>query len=317
LSPLVSDTCPAEGLIAALEILYQDLPAPRRRRQIDLLMQSDDPAARSVQQGGLLICRRDEKIVGAMLTLPAPGRVMMAWMPRCARGTPGQDQQAIGESLLQRLTQSASTHAVRFIQLLTDELSASLRQAVQSAGYFHLTQLVYARRSVEPDEKVAPTPTDVEFVPYKPEFHTDLLRVLDESYRESLDCPELTGLRTLDDVFASHRGHGEFMAERWLLARQSNQWVGCLLLSAGPSDRAIEISYVAVLPHARGKGLGKIFTREAIRRAHAEGFEAVVLAVDGRNMPALAMYEDEGFIPWDIREIYLLVLDPADGRMVR
>lgn len=307
----------AESWALALDILYQDLPSSRRRKQIDQLLLAEDAAGQAIRDGGLLVCRQGGEIVGAMLTLNAPGRVTMAWPPRAKRSASDDEERDIALALLHRARDEAAKKESRFVQLLADELSGVLDKAIKEVGFFHLTQLVYARRSIDPNEQAAAPLPEIEFVGYRDDLRDELLGILNRSYQQSMDCPELTGLRSLEDVFASHQGHGDFLPERWLLVRQQGEWVGCLLMSAAKGEKVIEISYVAVLPEARGHGLGRVLTREAIGRAVREGAEAVVLAVDGRNMPALAMYEDEGFVPWDIRDVYLLVLDPADGRMVR
>jgi ribosomal protein S18 acetylase RimI-like enzyme len=280
------------------------------------MIDSDDPTSRGIREGGLLVCHEGDELVGAMLSLPAAGRVTMAWQPKAAAGMGPSAEREVWRSLLDRCTESARQRGSRFIQFLADELSPLLDETLRDAGYLHLTQLVYARRSIDPLESMPISPPDVEFVPYADSLQRDLFSIMEQSYRQSLDCPELTGVRTMEDVFASHQGHGTFDPRRWFLVRRQNKWIGCLLLSAGDGDKVIEISYVALLTEARGQGLGRVLTRQAIRRAQDEGFEAVVLAVDGRNTPALAMYEDEGFTPWDIREVFWRVLDPADCRSV-
>ncbi len=316
MSRLVSDVCPADQARETLAILYQHLPASKRDRQINRMLEEHDPTGQGIRQGGLLACRDGDRLVGAMLSLPAAGRVTMAWPPKGAAGLAPSTERDVWRSLLDRCTESARRRGSRFIQFLADELSPLLDETLREAGYLHLTQLVYARRSIDPCEALPLADPDVEFIPYSELDQGDLVSILEQSYRQSLDCPELTGVRTMEDVVASHQGHGTFDPRRWFLVRRKDQWIGCLLLSAGAGEKVMEISYVALLPAARGVGLGRVLTRHAIRRAQEEGFEAVVLAVDGRNTPALAMYEDEGFTPWDIREVYWRVLDPADGRPV-
>ena len=43
--------------------------------------------------------------------------------------------------------------------------------------------------------------------------------VLQATYAGSLDMPELEGIRSLDDVMASHRAAGRFVADRWRVGR--------------------------------------------------------------------------------------------------
>jgi ribosomal protein S18 acetylase RimI-like enzyme len=175
-----------------------------------------------------------------------------------------------------------------------------------------MTRLLYVRQSVTKLGRLPAPRQGFDFVPYREELLPTFLDVLEQSYDGSLDCPELNGVRRLEDVLASHRGPGPFNSDSWFLVRDKQGWLGCLLLTAAP-DRSIEVAYLAVLKSARGRGLGKELTRHALRHAAARKLDAVVLAVDSRNWPALAMYESEGFLPWDAREVYLLLLDPANA----
>ena len=61
---------------------------------------------------------------------------------------------------------------------------------------------------------------------------------------------------------------------------------------------------MGVIPDARGNGFGSQIVRFAIARAAEAGAERLVLAVDQKNTPALAMYRDAGFTHWDRRTVY-------------
>lgn len=152
---------------------------------------------------------------------------------------------------------------------------------------------------------------------YRPQLHEAFLDALQSSYKGSLDCPELTGLREIQEVFDSHKAQGRFTPNHWLLAQKEGTTVGCLLLAGLPEYDALEIAYVAVLPHARGQGLGRELTRKALFLGETAGVQLISLAVDVRNDPAQRVYRAEGFAPWDERDAYLLLLDPADGKFDR
>jgi ribosomal protein S18 acetylase RimI-like enzyme len=80
---------------------------------------------------------------------------------------------------------------------------------------------------------------------------------------------------------------------------------------------AVEVAYVATAPHARGKGLGRELTRRAVELAKQTGARWLTLAVDRRNRPARRLYDQLGFEPWDERDAYLLLLEPADRNLNR
>ncbi|NEZ00148.1 GNAT family N-acetyltransferase [Bacillus shackletonii] len=53
---------------------------------------------------------------------------------------------------------------------------------------------------------------------------------------------------------------------------------------------------IALIPEARGKGIGKKLMREMFQLAKSSGYKALSLSVNPQNVPALNMYEMNGFI---------------------
>lgn len=128
-----------------------------------------------------------------------------------------------------------------------------------------------------------------------------LIRAMDASYVETLDCPELCGLRSTEDILASHKAAGAFDASTWWIARRRNAPpdeapAACAFFSPCPEQRSVELVYLGVAQAWRGKGLGRKLLRLGLATAaklHA-GW-SVACAVDERNGPALALYERAGF----------------------
>ena len=52
---------------------------------------------------------------------------------------------------------------------------------------------------------------------------------------------------------------------------------------------------IAVVPNARGKGVGSALLDALLARARAAGHEAISLSVDKRNSGAIHVYEEHGF----------------------
>jgi ribosomal protein S18 acetylase RimI-like enzyme len=52
---------------------------------------------------------------------------------------------------------------------------------------------------------------------------------------------------------------------------------------------------VAVVPNARGKGVGSALLETLLARARDDGYDAVSLSVDRENTGAIALYEQFGF----------------------
>ncbi|MDP5227916.1 MULTISPECIES: mycothiol synthase [Arthrobacter] len=71
-----------------------------------------------------------------------------------------------------------------------------------------------------------------------------------------------------------------------------------------------EVYVVGVLPHAQGKGLGKVLTRHGVKHLLSRGASTVVLYTEADNAPAVRLYEGLGFTHWDSDVMYRK--NPAD-----
>lgn len=300
--------CEPSERAQALELLFSHLAEPERGEQVKRLL--NECQTESLDLDGLIVCRLDSRLAGAALAQVNPGRTMFLWPPRVAPILSGVRERETYSRLLHYVRSSARERDVRLVQSLLSDDDRDLAPVYLASGFRRLTRLVYLQRFVD-DVPIAPPKSDLEFIAYEPARHTEFLAVLDRSYHDTRDCPELNGVRSLEEIFASHKAQGEFNPDHWLLAHRGGDYVGCLLLAGLPSIQAVEIAYVAVLPEARGGGLGRELTRHAFRLAKSAGAQIVTLAVDGRNEPARKMYESEGFEPWDARDVYLLILESA------
>ncbi|CAG0970169.1 hypothetical protein PHYC_01201 [Phycisphaerales bacterium] len=124
----------------------------------------------------------------------------------------------------------------------------------------------------------------------------ELMQALDASYIDTLDCPELCGLRTTEDVLDSHRSTGSYDPAWWWLVRVGGKPAGAMLLNRCPDQKSVELAYLGLGPEARGKGLGKrllAFGLDRVRRVNPGWI--MTCAVDERNTPALRLYASLGF----------------------
>jgi hypothetical protein len=160
----------------------------------------------------------------------------------------------------------------------------------------------------------------LKFEPSTLQNRARLADVVEQTYEETRDCPSLGNMRNIEDVLTGYRSTGVFDPTRWLIVRDADRDVGCLLLNEHPGQGHpgqehpgpegatpghLELVYMGVVPAARGNGWGVHITRQAQWITRLAGLERLVLAVDAANRPALDMYSRCGFDAWDRRSVYL------------
>ena len=144
-----------------------------------------------------------------------------------------------------------------------------------------------------------------------PVFHRALL----ETYKGSLDCPEVNGIRSISEIIAGHQAQGTHEPDRWFLALNDEQPAGVLLLTEIPESASMEISYLGVLPRLRRRGIGRQLVMKAIADACAAQVAQLTLSVDVRNRPAQNLYRAAGFEVCGEREVYLALWASRQSEM--
>jgi mycothiol synthase len=189
---------------------------------------------------------------------------------------------------------------VRLAQALPEPDEPWAVKAFLEAGFTHVGDLVYMRRQLS--EPLSPEPVtwaagvEVRAVTSLEADRGLLIQALDRSYRDTLDCPELCGLRETVDVLESHRATGVFDPKLWWIAFLNGQPHGCILLGRSPEHRSVELVYLGLSPELRGRGVGSGLLRMGLARVVGDpGADHVACAVDLRNAPALKLYERFGF----------------------
>ncbi len=299
--------CPRSALREAMGVLYRRVPAILRPQLINEAL--EDAERGMLDLSGLWIARRRNRIVGVLLTQVLAGRAAAVWAPEVALCW---GRAALAAELVRRALESLRGRGVRIVQALTD--SATPRAAVQAlvqGGLPHTTELTYLRRDTASPLPIDPSVPRFDWRPYGPETEAAFREVLEETYIGSFDMPELEGVRSLDDIMASHRAGGRFDASRWRIGRLPDEpGAAAIVLLSEPPDRDVwEVSYLGLAPGARGRGLGRAVLEHALElaRPHVPRLE---LAVDTRNLPAERLYRAAGFVPFDRRIVHLTVFPP-------
>lgn len=298
---------PADARREVLEILFLDQPDDDRQASIEawLAEAGREPALTD----GLLVASRRGRLVGAIQVRPQPGNTAIVW-PAVAAAPPDD---AVGIALVEAAAQHVADRGIRLAQTLLDMEAADQAMWLLTAGFERAATLTYLATDTArvPDEP----PTGLSFVPFDDDQTDRLAAIVEQTYDGTLDCPQLNGVRTTQEVLAGYRATGQFSPARWLIVRHDQRDIGCLLLTDHPDPTSPELSswelvYMGLIPAARGHGWSLSIARHGIRLAAAAGRSTIALAVDEANSPALATYARAGFCHLGHKAVFLKVTNP-------
>lgn len=195
----------------------------------------------------------------------------------------------------------ATGQGARLAQALLDPGEAAALDAFIAAGFQRLGNLAYLRRPVprSPRQPEPAMPPGIRLrrmseMPIR-EGDPMLMTALARSYIDTLDCPELAGLRELPDVVESHRAVGRYDPSLWWVVLHEDRPEGCMLLTRCPETHSVELVYLGLGPTLRGRGLGTDLLTIGMNAVAGPGPATLTCAVDTRNVPAQRLYRAAGF----------------------
>ncbi|GMV25229.1 MAG: hypothetical protein AMXMBFR58_12600 [Phycisphaerae bacterium] len=248
------------------------------------------------------------------LAVPGSGRTAMVFLSDPVGGAePGGPEVAKAERAaciqaaaadMATLVDAGGARRVAVMQALPEPREAWSIEACHAAGFVTVGHLTYMRASVPPLKRQPPAPTgpfpagvEVVSVASIPAARREavLVEALERSYEETLDCPELCGMRETRDILESHRCTGVHDPSMWWVVFDGSSPRGTMMLAHVPDQHAVELVYLGLSPDVRGKGLGRRLMAMAMRATAAARIGEMTCAVDTRNVPAVRLYESCGF----------------------
>lgn len=287
---------------AGLSLALAPLAASARGPLIDHV-QSSGPHPMSPLDALVVACDGD-RLSAACWLQPSAGRVAVCWAPRWHGARPAVAD-ATEREMLAAACRVADNAGLSICQLLSDDEADPALPAAVAAGFRRVARLRYV--AARPPKRPPESPPTVSFTPSESLRASAFRALVESTYRDSLDCPALDGLRRVEDTLAGYRAIGRHDPRHWLVARDAStaEPVGVLLLAEHPTSNQLELVYVGVAPEARGRRLGAAMLTHTTRVAHALGVDEIVAAVDEANAPALRMYDRAGYRGWTARAVYV------------
>ena len=294
----VSPATSAE-LLAASRALFAPL-APEvtevRAERVRLMIAEGD-----VDPAGLLVARVRGRVVGAVLVQFHPGRTAVV-------SPPGAADPAVADLLARTVTARLGEAGVVQAQSVVPPAERNRADPLERTGFRQITQLVFLCRPTADAPLFDPADSPLMIGPVT-EPNPRFAAVLAATYENTLDCPELDGTRSIEDVVAAYQAAARGPLD-WVLASTGTGPAGVVILTAGARPGTRELSYIGLVPAARGRGLGRWLLRYALQRAREVGAEWLTLSVDERNEPAMQLYRSHGFREYDRQAVLLWTAGP-------
>ncbi|MEM8738806.1 MAG: GNAT family N-acetyltransferase [Planctomycetota bacterium] len=235
------------------------------------------------------------RMAAATLIIPGVGKTAMLFLsPVASSGRVTVCGQLIAHALA-----PLSPQETCLVQSLIEQGQSLQQKAVEAGGFRLLADLAYMHRSgrrLDPPPAVCLDDQPLTPVTWSEADRPLFVQAIETSYQDTQDCPGLLGLRDIHDILAGHRATGRFDPADWRVWRAPDgRPAAVMLLAESTGTPGVELVYLGVSPHARGKGLAKTLMRLALDRTARHGHGDLFLAVDDQNQPALRLYRGLGF----------------------
>jgi len=295
--PVTISVCQPSEWARALWLLQQDLDETARVAQIAQLLARADETPEFF--AGLFVAHDSKQLQGCVWLQELTGGVGVLWLPRLAANVGTK----VAQELIDATRSFGYSRKLRFIQAVVTFPCVSDSQLLEEVEFEELAMLDYM--ACDTDAATAPPPLgQFNLTPFQPQQREELSTLIEATYEETLDCPEMDDVRSLDEILSGYEATGNSGTSHWFVARENELPVACLLL-ADHGNGDFELVYVGVARSARGRQLGALLTSFALFVANSHDAHRLLLAVDSRNHPAIRIYEQLGFEVLSRREVWM------------
>ncbi len=287
-------------LMAAAGMIFGDLPLADRARETA-------KAIRDCGQDEAVILNELEgdRISAAVYAQIQGGGQAFLSLPKFADDEARVRWPDLWDQMKQLLLEKGCTYAQCSV---TDDGDPLLLTQVE---FQSVARLRYLTAETSQSEEISTDPLFFDSY-FEPADRDRLTSLLDSTYADSQDCPQVDGMRDTCDVLEGYRQTGDFDPENWFILQRDGKDVGCLLMADHSKTKHFELTYMGLIPEQRRQGLGALITQFAKRHCARRGRSRLLVAVDVLNTPAVACYAKEGFLELQENEIYALTLSSTE-----
>lgn len=241
---------------------------------------------------GLWIAQQAGRIAAAVWVQPLANRTAQLWLPKMLDST--------GLALIKVACQWAKQQRITLCHTLLAPQQFAWQAPLVAQGMRPLAELEHLRCSTGGKQSSTPLIT---LVPFSALTSAQQLTLVEAVSQDSLDCPALHQLLSMDELLAGFYTKAPQAPAHWYQVHYQEacekgvekQCVGVLLLAPYPTTPRCELLLMGLLPAWRGKGLGQSIIKHAFALAAQTGANELVLTVDASNVPAKRLYERCGF----------------------
>jgi ribosomal protein S18 acetylase RimI-like enzyme len=297
----------------ALQLLFSRFPIDEQLPRVQDALAAAERGSLSLE--GLLLATESELPLGAALVMLQRDATALVWPPVLSCGS--QNQIRTEDALMQEVCRRIDAAGIRRSQSLlipddhVEETLLTRHGFAYGADVFFLARVFNRLDSeinrVAPRENTGLAQHSVNKQCFGEVNRTRFANVIEESYRNSLDCPHLKNFRDGADAIESHKLSGQFDPENWWIYSINGRDAGVLLLNGHPDQNSVELVYFGVVPEMRGMGLGKTMLRQGIQLASHRNYSAMFLAVDSENHYANSIYSEFGFAELARRRVMIRI----------
>lgn len=295
---------PSETLEAILLLAFSDLAQEERNHRVaNVLSQiSHDPQMMqgyftAVEQGRILAAVASQVRSDQTLLLWPVGMIESANLS-CEK------QQEIRTALYERVERFAESHDVAIAVAVTEQRTSALRQEFQTLGFDYVSNML----TLFAGERSFPMDLGrnrLSFVPFQLSDFENMKEVFEQTMIETHDFPQMSGIVSTESILLNYQEQGVFHPELWFFVQVEGKNIGCLLLTDHSNVEQFELSYMGIIPEARGNRYAPQIIQYAFWLARQWKRRLITVSVDSQNEAAVHSYKKCGFRFWNRKSVFV------------